>query len=141
MTNTRSNLSTGPTGPKPGMVRTALRLALSAVAIVGLALTGVSCGENCFVADNVSILDSRDGIFLVYRVSGFQDKMRFFEIFRGKPTFDVCGSTNTPAIAMEPYLPEQGLLKKVEVHGDQLGIVYTQKASDSIKPEQARVSP
>jgi hypothetical protein len=118
-----------------------LRLPLAVVAIVGLALLEVACGTNCGVADTVSVLDSRDGNFLVYRVSGAQDKIEFFEAYRSKPKFDACGSTTTPVTAKEPYLRSEGLLKKVEVHGDRLEIVYTRNASESIQPTQARLSP
>jgi hypothetical protein len=50
------------------------------------------------------VIDQRDSVYLVYRISGAQDKMAFFEIYRVKPEFDACGSTQTPAVAKEPYL-------------------------------------
>jgi hypothetical protein len=123
------------------MSETPLNFPLRLAAIVCLGMLQISCSTNCGVADTVSIVDSRDGNFLVYRVSGLQDKMEFFEVYRSAPKFDSCGAATTPAIAKEAYLRSEGMLKKVELHGDQLAIAYTQKASESIKPEQARLSP
>jgi hypothetical protein len=43
-------------------------------------------------------------------------------------------------VAKEPYLPSQGLLKKVEWRENRLQIVYTHNASESIPPDKARLS-
>jgi len=122
------------------MSRAALRRAPFVATVVGLALIGASCSPNCGVADTVVVLDSRGADLLVYRVSGSHEKVEIFEVYRGKPKFDACGLTATSAIAKEPYLRSEGLLKKVEIHGDRLEIIYTHNASESIKPEQARLS-
>ena len=113
---------------------------LSGVAAISLALAQVSCTGRCGVADTVSVIDQRDSVYLVYRISGAQDKTEFFEIYRAKPEFDLCGSTQTPAIAKEPYLGSEGLLKKVIWRRNRLEIVYTQKTSESIRPDQARLN-
>jgi hypothetical protein len=110
------------------------------VTAISLALAQISCTGRCDVADTVSIIDQRDSAYLVYRISGAQDKMEFFEIYRAKPDFDSCGSTRTPAIAKEPFQASEGLLKKVIWRGNRLEIVYTQKTSESIRPEQARLN-
>lgn len=115
-------------------------LSLTGVAAISLALTQVSCTGRCGVADTVSVIDQRDSVYLVYRISGAQDKVEFFEIYRAKPEFDSCGSTQTPTVAKEPYLGSEGLLKKVIWRGNRLEIVYTQKTSESIRPEEARLN-
>ena len=114
--------------------------ALSGVAAIWLALAQVSCTGGCGVADTVSVIDQRDKVYLVYRISGAQDKMEFFEIYRSRPEFDSCGFTQTPAVAKEPYVGSEGLLKKVIWRGNRLEIVYTRKASEAIRPEAARLS-
>jgi hypothetical protein len=113
---------------------------LLALAIVGLASAEASCDAKCGSSDSVAVLDTRDGVYLVYRVSGAQDKMEFFEAYQGKPEFDSCGSTRAPVIAIEPYQRSQGLLQKLELHGNRLEIVYTHHASESIEPSKARLS-
>jgi len=116
------------------------RLSFPVLALVCL-VAEVSCTSKCGVSDTVSVLDERDGIYLVYRVSGTQDKMEFFEAYQGKPEFDSCGCTKTPLVAKEPYLRSQGLLKKVEWRENRLQIVYTSNASESIRPDDASLSP
>jgi hypothetical protein len=123
------------------MSKTAVRSpCLLALAVVGLASAEASCDAKCGASDSVAVLDTRDGVYLVYRVSGAQDKMEFFEAYRSKPEFDSCGSTQTPVIASEPYQRSQGLLRKLEWHGNRLEIVHTHHASESIEPSQARLS-
>jgi hypothetical protein len=117
-----------------------VQFSLSVLAIVCLGLTEGSCGSKCGVSDTVSVLDKRNGIYLVYRVSGAQDKMEFFEVYNARPEFDSCGSTGTPVVAKEPYLRSQGRLKKVEWRENRLQIVYTNNALESIRPDKARLS-
>ena len=80
-------------------------------------------------------------MYLVYRVSGGQDKVEFFEVYNARPEFDSCGRTVTPVVAKEPYLRSQGLLKNVEWRNNRLQIVYTHNALESIQPDKARLSP
>jgi hypothetical protein len=124
------------------MCSTAQRLTvLRLLAIAALAFAAVSCDTKCGVADDVTVLDARDGVYLVYRVSGAHDKAEFFEVYQSKPAFDSCGSTETPAIARELYERSQGFLRKVELHGNRLEIVYTHNPAESIEPSKARLSP
>jgi hypothetical protein len=109
-------------------------------AVVGLASAKVSCDSGCLIADQANVLDTRDGLYLVYRVTGFQDKAEFFEAYQGKPEFDSCGSTRKPALATAFYERKEGLLKKVELHGNRLEIIYTHDVSESIEPSKARLS-
>jgi hypothetical protein len=117
-----------------------LRPGLLALAVVGLASMEVSCGRGCPIKDQADVLDMRDGLYLVYRVTGFQDKVEFFELYRSKPEFDSCGMPRTPAVASAFYVREEGLLKRVEMHDNQLEIIYTRDASESIEPRKARLS-
>lgn len=111
-----------------------------ALFVLGLALAATSCGgPDCASSDTVTVLDEWNGVSLVYRVTGMQDKMEFFEVYRGKPQFDTCGSARTPAIATEPYQRSQGLLKKLDFRDGRLEIVYTSDPSQSIKPGDARL--
>ena len=113
---------------------------LRVLAITGLALAEVSCDAACFIADQTYLIDTRNGFYLVYRVSGLQQKVEFFEVYQGKPEFDSCGSARTPAMATELYERKKGLLKKVGLHGIRLEITYTAIASEAIEPREARLS-
>jgi hypothetical protein len=104
-----------------------------------LSAADVSCSESCGTMDSVALLDEYHGMFLVYRVSGLQDKMEFFEIYKGKPAFDVCGSARMSAIATEPYERSRGFLKGLEFRDGHLNIIYTHRRSASIKPADARL--
>ena len=100
-----------------------------------------ACGPKCGVADQASIVDEKDGAFLVHRVTGFQEKLEFFELYREKPRFDLCGKTKTSPVAQEPYERSEGLLKGVQVRGNALQIVLTSKRSEAIDPGKARFLP
>jgi hypothetical protein len=119
---------------------TALRSCLLVLVAAGLGSAEVSCGERC-LPDQAHVLDTRDGFYLVYRVTGFQDKVEFFEVYKGKPEFNSCGMPQSTALATEFYERKMGLLRKVEWRGDQLRVVYTHDASLSIAPLNARFSP
>jgi hypothetical protein len=111
---------------------------LRVLAVVGLASAEAACG-GCWVADQAYVLDVQDGHYLVYRVTGFHDKVQFFEVYQGKPEFDSCGHTEAAATAF--YEPDAGrLLKKVEWDGNRLEIFYTQDAAEAINPREARFS-
>ena len=111
------------------------------LAVVSLASAEASCGRGCIIIDQAYLLDTRDGLYLVYRVTGFQDKVEFFEVYQGKPEFDSCGSTESSAMTTAFYERNLGLLKKVELHGNRLEIIYTHDPSESIDPRKARLSP
>lgn len=49
-----------------------VRRCLRVFAIMGLALAEVSCDTGGFIADQSDVLDTRNGLYLIYRVSGFQ---------------------------------------------------------------------
>lgn len=131
----------GTSGIAPRTFRTSVLLpCLRVVSLVGCALAVVSCGSDCFIRDQVTILDAKDGVYLVLRVAGFQQKTLFYEVYQGKPEFDECGFTKTPMITEEAFAPD-ALVKKVKWHHKQLLVVYTRKRSESIEPSQARLSP
>ncbi len=121
------------------MPRSSSRLAVWTV--LGLALALISCDTKCGVADSVSILDQRNGLFLVYRVTGTHDKLEIFELYRGRPEFDSCGASVSQPISSEPYSKADGLLKQVKLSDDRLTLVYTTHLSESVEPQQARLSP
>lgn len=113
---------------------------LNVFALLCLWVTQIGCATRCGVSDTVSVLDARNGIYLVYRVSGTQEKQEFFEIYTSEPKFDSCGFSKRPPIAQEPYLRSNGLLRGIEFRDSRLSIFYTRDASNSIQPAAVRFS-
>ncbi|HKP60878.1 MAG TPA: hypothetical protein VJV78_29315 [Polyangiales bacterium] len=110
-----------------------------ALAAVGCGVLFGACQPKCLTADTVSVVDSKRDVFLVYRVTGLQEKVGFFEAYRGKPTFDQCGKSSAKYLDMQPYEPSEGLLKAVELSGDHLKVVYTPDRSEARQPDAARL--
>ena len=120
------------------MHRLSVPSARSLIAAAAMALAAFACKARCEVAEAVEIIDSRDGVFLVLRATGIHDKAVFFEAYRTRPEFDVCGKPKAPPFADDYYDDSQGLLRSVKVHGDSLSIVYTSNRAESVLPQQAR---
>jgi hypothetical protein len=110
------------------------------IAATAVALPAVACKVSCEALDAVDIVDSRDGVFLVLRATGIHEKALFFEGYRAKPEFDVCGKPRTPPFADDYYDDTQGLLRSVEVHGNSLEIIYTSNRAEAVLPQHARLS-
>jgi hypothetical protein len=106
-----------------------------------MALSAVGCKARCDAVETVEIVDNRDGVFLVLRITGIHDKALFFEAYRTRPEFDVCGKPNALPFADAYFDDSQGLLRSVRVHGDDLSVVYTSKPAEAVSPQHARLSP
>jgi hypothetical protein len=116
--------------------RRAAQLCLLLAALIAEACNEPACG----VADTVQILDNRNGLYLVYRASGWQEKAEFFETYRGQPTFDACGKANQPVEAKALYLRSEGLLKAVNANGANLEVEYTPDSSLALDPLHVKLS-
>lgn len=114
-------------------------LVASLVLLVASGLVLDGCQRPCGVADTVSVLDSQGNWHLVYRVSGAQDKMQFFELYQGKPAFDDCGAPAAQPISKQPIVANEGWLKAVRLRGTKLEIIYTRSKSESIEPTKAKL--
>lgn len=70
---------------------------------LSLSITACSSEADCFVADNVTKIktvkvgETEYSIYL--RVSGFQEKEAFYELYDKSPVFDVCGKASLASIA------------------------------------------
>ncbi len=68
-------------------------------------LIACSSEPGCFIVDSVKLvktikIDSRD-YFIYLRISGFQDKVAFYELYKGKPTFGECKQSNIEPISYD----------------------------------------
>jgi hypothetical protein len=92
------------------------------------------CG---FPGDSVAIIDQATvagrPLWLVHRVSGFQDKVEYVELYAAAPVFDTCSSAAKPApLSIEAYDPAQGFAQQVLLQGNRLQIAYTQSESEAV---------
>ena len=70
--------------------------------ILLLCLIQASCFDSkeqkgCLTSDSVAIIDilpvNRQKYYLVYRVSGWHDKIESFELYNTQPIFNICGKS------------------------------------------------
>lgn len=112
---------------------------------LSLCLTLVSCSSQneCTPGDGGSIdfLDAirrqRTTYYLILRVTGFQDKAAYFELYNERPRFDTCGKPSIEPIQVEHYadFPAEQYIKKITFHVDRekyLEITYTSNEQGSI---------
>lgn len=109
---------------------------VSAAVTLAILLSACDAGPNCFIIDRVTVL--RDGIelggkthTLVHRLSGFEEKVDYYELFEGKPDFDICGHTQARPIASDVYEPEHGFIKELTLSGSRLEIHYMKDGLDA----------
>jgi len=83
--------------------------------------TLVSCSPeiDCFTADSVKLVKTMEikgsDYFIYLRVSGFHDKAAFYELYKDKPTFDVCGKANILAISEDAIDPSAGVVSRLVI--------------------------
>ncbi len=116
------------------------RLALY-IAVITLiaALPSASCTPDCWVADQIEILDrgvrlGEKNHSLVRRISGFQEKLVSYELYEGAPEFDECGHAEAEPMAYNSYDPELGQIKALIFANGRLEIVYTRSRAEAVPP-------
>jgi hypothetical protein len=124
---TSNILQAGKKGGHNSLTMKILRIILPIIATV---LVACSNDTNCLIADSIhpikmiNVDGSEYSIYL--KISGFHDKVSFYELYKGKPIFDECGWPNTLAIAEEPVDPSLGAVSKLVIDARRLHIVYTE---------------
>jgi hypothetical protein len=125
---------------KPGLFERAACARHRVLGCLSIGLLVAACDLDCFMdaSGPVQIIDTKASHYLVYRVTGFQEKVEYFEVYGEKPKFRCGGKTNIEPIDVEDIEPG-GLVKRVELRGNQVKIVYTKKRSEAVAPEHARL--
>jgi hypothetical protein len=61
--------------------------------------------QECLTSDTVAIIDitsaNKKNLFLVYRISGWHDKIESFELYNTQPIFNICGESTIQPIFRE----------------------------------------
>ena len=69
----------------------------------------------CMIADHVEVADElrtdEQTLYLVYRVTGFADKVEFYELYAAPPSFDACGQSKDVPLAQDAvFFPTEGMM-------------------------------
>jgi len=109
-------------------------LKLNIIVLLAGLIVACSTDNSCAVADNVSLIKEiniKNNQYYIYsRVSGFQEKEVFYEMFTKKPVFDQCGQTKTPSVSDVHIDSSLGNAGKLIVQDGILQIIYSKDAAD-----------
>jgi len=114
------------------------------------AFKGTFFDNPCLVAAHVEVVDElhedNQILYLVYRVTGFHEKVAFYQLYATLPSFDACGdSKDEPLDMYEIDRDEEGkmvkdvLVRNTKKHGTRLEIRYTRQADEGVLPTQAKL--
>lgn len=98
--------------------------------IVGLLLfsavvSGCSKQPDCVTSDTMRKMTQVEGARHLYlRVSGFQEKEHFYELYDQEPAFDACGAADVAPLAVAHVDSAQGVPDSLSVHETALEIRY-----------------
>lgn len=63
--------------------------------------------------------------YLYLRVSGFQDKQFFYELYDHKPVFDHCNITVSKPILEDHIFEQDNYVSHIEINKNKMAIIYT----------------
>jgi hypothetical protein len=102
---------------------------LFGVLLLLMSLAACSNKADCLTADTIKEITAQSlnekGVHLFLRSSGFNEKVHFYEMFKGEPTFDECGQTKGKLISQIHVDTSIGKPKKLIVKSNQIELVYT----------------
>ena len=98
-----------------------------------LIVTGCDKNGDCVIADSVVLIATHDDNGTRYRVyqriSGFNEKERFFELYDSEPAFDACGQPSSPPVSVGHDDDSAGSLQEIRVISDRLELIYANRPS------------
>lgn len=99
-------------------------------------ISGCRTSSDCFTSDSLEQLEifnmdnNRYSLFL--RISGFQEKEAFYELYKGIPVFDKCGRPDIYAVSTIHIDTSQGSVSKLIVDEEKLDLIYSADDRSSI---------
>lgn len=102
--------------------------------LVVIVISGCSSNNDCFTGDSIEQLkvfevhNVKYSLFL--RVSGFQEKEAFYELYKGVPVFDNCGQPNRQFLSIAHIDTSQGDVFKIIVDRTNLNLIYNANGND-----------
>jgi len=134
---------------KRGCLITAAILLVGLLAIAILVLRSPLFTHPCLIAAHVEVVDelheADQTLYLVYRVTGWTDKMEFYELYATLPGFDVCGDSKDKWLDKFEIDRDEGrmikdvLVRNTKRHGTRLEIRYTRQPDEGVEPTQAKL--
>lgn len=101
--------------------------------MVGLLMTsvflvGCSNEPDCLTSDTLREVATVDDTRQIYlRVSGFQEKEFFYELYDREPTFDSCGKADIEPLAVSHIDRGQGVPSAINVSESSVEILYSEE--------------
>lgn len=93
-----------------------------------ITISGCSAKNDCFTSDSIEQLkvfkvnNVKYSLFL--RISGFQEKEAFYELYKGVPIFDNCGQPNSNYVSTIHIDTNRGAVSKLIVEETNLDLIY-----------------
>jgi hypothetical protein len=107
-----------------------------AIALSFLLLLSCTTNNDCLPADSIKQIKSfdvnRHAYFVYVRISGFQEKEIFFELYDNVPVFDDCGKPNISIVSAVHVDSTQGSVSKLVIDDKNLKIVYKKNQIEDI---------
>lgn len=98
------------------------------IALSFLLLLSCTANTDCFTADSVKQIKSFDvnshAYFVYVRVTGFQEKETYFELYDNVPVFDDCGKPNISIVSAVHVDSMQGSVSKLVIDDKNLKVIY-----------------
>lgn len=95
-------------------------------------LSGCSNEPDCLTSDTLREVETvEDTRHLYLRVSGFQEKEFFYELYDQEPSFDSCGVANIETVAVAHIDREQGVPSAIDVKEASIEILYSEDGTFS----------
>jgi hypothetical protein len=129
---------------KPGLSKLLLA-ALGGALLLAVAVAYRVSGRDaeCGVADSVAVIDQATvagrPLWLVHRITGFQDKVEFVEVYVQAPVFDSCGHTRQLALSADTYDPSQGSVRGLALKDGKAALVYTRSPGEGANLSKLRL--
>jgi hypothetical protein len=133
-----------PSGMKPGLSKLLAVVAGGVLLLAAAAAYRISNRiPECGVADSVAVIDQTTvagkPLWLVHRITGFQDKVEFIEVYAQAPAFDSCGHTQQVALSADAYDPSQGSARALTISDGKVILVYTRSPGEGVDLSKLRI--
>jgi hypothetical protein len=106
------------------------------IALSFLLFLSCTANNDCPTADSIKQIRSfqvnHHAYFLYVRISGFQEKETFFELYDNVPVFDVCGKPDISIVSAAHVDAAKGSVSKLVIQDKNLIIVYKNNPIEDI---------
>lgn len=129
---------------KPGLSKLLAAVAAGVLLLAAAVAYRISSRiPECGVADSVAVIDQATvagrPLWLVHRITGFQDKVEFIEVYAQAPVFDSCGHTQQAALSSDAYDPSQGSVRALAMKDGKATLAYTRSPGEGVELSKLRI--